>query len=112
MIAPGMTVNLSNRVMQNSAAGNVSDFIYGGYGFKNDGSLCFDTNSPSATDPWNNSVRVNSTGCIFRKTLGAGDVWNSGLRMSTTGRLCVEQNNGTSFVSGNPLTATGVLAIV
>jgi hypothetical protein len=112
MLAPGMTINSNNRVVHNSALDNVSDYVFGGFGFKNNGALCFDTNGTPVGNFWVNGIRVNSTGCIYRKTLGAGDVWNSGLRMSQNGRLCVEQNNGSSFVNGNPLTPNGVLAIV
>lgn len=111
MLAPGMIINASNRVQQNSSAGNVSDFILGGFGFKNDGSLCFDTTGAPVGEFWVHGIRVNSTGCIYRKTLGAGDIWVDGLRMSASGRLCVEQNPGTTFNNGNPLTATGVFAI-
>lgn len=112
MLAPGMTINAANRVVHNSSLANTSDFIFGGFGFKNDGSLCFDTAGSPVGNFWNGGIRVNSTGCIYRKTLGAGDVWHGGLRMSTSGRLCVEASNGASFNNGNPLTATGVLAIV
>jgi len=112
MLAPGMTINASNRVVHNSSAANTSDRIVGGFGFKNDGSLCFDLAGSPIGNLFNGGIRVNASGCIYRKTLGAGDVWKGGLRMSESGRLCVEQNNGVSFVNGNPLTATGVLAIV
>lgn len=112
MIAPGMTINATNQIVNNASAANTSDFINEGLGFKTGGALCFDTAAP-AGDTWDGGIRVNATGCIYSTTTLSGtDVWISGLRMTTLGQLCVESAVGTSFVNGNPLTAAGVLAIV
>lgn len=111
MLAPGMVINASNRVVVNSAAGNAADFVYGGYGFKNDGSLALNTNAPTATAKSNGGIAVNNSGSIFVTTsMAATDVWISGLRVSASGQLVVEAANGVSFVNGNPLTAAGVFA--
>lgn len=106
-----MTINASNQVQVNRASGNTSDFVYGGYGFKNNGDLCMDEAAPTGTLS-NNGFRVNSTGCIFIVTAtDPGDVFHSGLRRTVLGQLVVENAVGTAFVNGNPLTSNGVLAV-
>lgn len=112
MLAPGMTINSNNRVQVDQANNNTSDFIHGGFGFKNSGDLCLDSAAPSGTTS-NGGFRVNSTGCIFSTTSTAvSDVWISGLRVSSAGQIVIEAANGVSFVNGNPLTSNGVLAVI
>jgi hypothetical protein len=112
MLAPGMTIDASNRVQVDQSAGNSSNFIHGGFGFKTSGDLCLDSAAVTGTT-YNGGWRVNSTGCIFSTTsTNASDVWSSGLRRSASGQIVIEAAAGTSFVNGNPLTSNGVLAVV
>lgn len=111
MLAPGMTINSSNQVVVNRSAGNTSDFVNEGFGFKSNGALAMDTAAVSGTN-WCGGFRINNTACIFVTTATAGtDVWKSGLRISKDGQLVIEVAVGTSFVNGNPLTANGVFAV-
>lgn len=111
MLAPGATFTGAGRVLCTIGAGVVPDFINEGIGFKNDGSVCIDTNAPGVIAA-DGGIALSPVGAIYGKTVqDPSDVWVSGIRLSTLGQLLYEQADPVSFNNGNPVTATGNFSV-
>lgn len=98
----------SDRLVVNSAG--AVDHVVAGFAYTASNELVTDT----ANDPqnWIKGIGVRNTGAVCTTTSTAGtDTYIEGVRVSAAGKLVVESAAPANFASGNPVTATGALAI-
>ncbi len=98
----------SDRLVTNAAG--VVDHIVAGFAYTATNELVIDTVNP----PQNfiKGVGIRNTGAVCVKTATAGtDTFSEGIRIAADGTLVVESAAPANFASGNPVTATGALAI-
>lgn len=111
MLCAGMAILPSGRVSVTAGAATAADYYSGGFGFKNDGSLCIDTNAPAGST-FVDAIRQNATGAMYGTTVQSGtDVYLEGVRISALGQLVYESANPAYVTSGNPTTAAGNFAV-
>lgn len=111
MLTPGLLFS-SGRVDITAGAGQTPDFISGGFGFMNDGSLAIDTDAAAGT-LYVKGIRVNAaTGAAYGTTSSnASDLHIEGIRISADGAIVYESAAVDHFASGNPVTANGRFAV-
>ncbi len=98
----------SGRVVTN-AAGAV-DHVVAGFAYTATDELVIDT--ANAPQNFVKGVGIRNTGAVCTTTSTAGtDTWSEGVRVAADGRLVVESAAPANVTSGNPVTATGALAI-
>lgn len=111
MLAPGATLSAAGRLFATIGLGTTADFISGGVGFKNNGSVALDTSAP-AGNVFDGGIAQNASGAFYAKITQAGtDIFNSGLRCSVLGQIIIESADAASFSNGNGITAAGNLAV-
>ncbi len=98
----------SDRLVTN-AAGAV-DHVVAGFAYTATDELVIDT--ANAPQNFVKGVGIRNTGAVCTTTSTAGtDTWSEGVRIAADGRLVVESAAPANVTSGNPVTATGALAI-
>jgi hypothetical protein len=98
----------AGRVVVN-AAGAV-DHVVAGFAYTATDELV--TDAVNAPQNWIKGVGIRNTGAVCTTTSTSGtDVYLEGVRCSTAGKLVVESAAPAGTASGNPVTATGALAI-
>lgn len=101
-------VRASDRVTT-ATAGVVHHFT-AGFGYTAADALVLDIVNPPQSFVKGIGVRTDGSVCATTTTAG-GDTFIEGVRVSAAGLLVVESAAPTNFASGNPVTATGALAI-
>lgn len=98
----------SQRVKTNAAG--VLDHVHAGFAYTAADELIIDTvNSPQN---WIKGVGIRNTGAVCTTTsTGGTDTWIEGVRVAPTGKLVVASSAPANTTDGNPVTATGALAI-
>lgn len=110
-LSPSLTIS-GGRVSITAGAAQAPNFIAGGAGFMNNGSLAIDTNAV-AGNAADNGFAQNASGAYYGTTTLAGtDDYQAGLRRSAAGALVYVVGAGTGFSNGNPIDANGALACV
>ena len=92
------------------SAGGVVDHRVAGFAYTSADELVTET----VADPqeWIKGIGIRSTGAVCTTTTtDASDVWIEGVRVTTGGKVVVASSAPTGTTSGNPVTATGALAI-
>lgn len=112
MFAPGMTLQ-SDRVLVTASAGQAVSFFNQGVGYASATRVAIDTAAPAGST-YMGGLRVSGNGAIYGTTAldsAGADVYLRGLRVSTAGQLVYADAPGTAYSNGNPITATGALAV-
>ena len=90
--------------------GGVVDHIHAGFAYTAANELVTD-----AVNPVENVIKgvgIRNTGAVCTTVATAGsDTFSEGVRIEASGKLVVESNPPANFASGNPVTASGALAI-
>lgn len=111
MLAPGMAFDGAGSVDITAGAAQVPNFFNEGVGFMNDRSLAVDTDAPAGS-LFDGGIRLNAAGAMYGTTVvAATDVFNRSVRISALGQLVYEVAAPAGFNNGNPITATGALAV-
>lgn len=111
MLTPGLLFS-SGRVDVTAGAAQTPDFISGGFGFMNDGSLAVDTDA-AAGSSYVKGLRMNASGAVYGTTsANSDDLHLEGVRISTAGAIVYESAAADHYASGNPVTANGRFAVI
>ncbi len=98
----------TSRLVTNAAG--VVDHIVAGFAYTATDELVIDT--ANAPQNFVKGIGIRNTGAVCTTTsTGGSDTYIEGVRVAANGRLVVESADPTNFASGNPVTATGALAI-
>lgn len=92
------------------SAGGVVDHIVAGFAYTATDELV--TETVAAPQNWIKGIGIRNTGAVCTTTTTAGtDTWIEGVRVTAAGKLVVASSAPNNTTSGNPVTATGALAI-
>lgn len=93
-----------------NTSGSAPQGINAGVGYRSDGSVC--TADLGTVDAIIGGIGVSSAGVVATTTSTTGtDTYIQGVRVSAAGRVVVESAAPVGVVNGNPITASGALAI-
>lgn len=93
-----------------TATAGVVDHFVAGFGYNAANALVLDIVNPPQSFVKGIGVRTDGSVCATTTT-GGSDTFIEGVRVSALGLLVVESAAPTNITSGNPVTATGALAI-
>lgn len=94
-----------------TATAGVVHHYTAGFGYTSADALVLDIVNPPQSFIKEVGVRSDGSVCATTTTSGS-DTYSEGVRISAAGLLVVESAASTGVTSGNPVTATGALAIV
>ena len=111
MLVSGL-VFTGGRVFIEAGAGQVPDFISGGFGFMDSANaLAVDTDAPAGS-VYVKGFRMSPNGAVYGTTTpDDADVYHEGIRRSTAGQIVYEAAAASTYSSRNPVTSNGRFGI-
>lgn len=109
MIVAGVTF-AGDKLLASIGEDTEPDLIKDGIGMMGDGSIAIDTASPGGAI-WHHGLRLNADGAVYGTTETSGiAAYVQGVAVTDEGQIVYEDTDPDVFVSGNPVSHTGVLS--
>lgn len=110
MLVPGVTFTATGRIACGISAGNVPDYINGGFGFRNNGELCIDIDAPVGNF-YVKGFRMSAAGAVYGVSVPDSGGFAEGIYRNADGRIVYDPADPVVFASGNPITVNDLIAV-